>query len=42
MATGARGGSNGDQSGAESRMSTLVLPLNGTLITLSLEIRRLA
>ena len=34
--SGARGGSNGDQSGTESRMSTLILPLNGTLITRSL------
>src|SRR5882672_6157699 len=29
---GAFGGSNGDQSGTESRMSTLTLPLNGSLI----------
>src|SRR3954465_648806 len=34
--SGAFGGANGDQSGTESRMSTLILPLNGTLITLSL------
>src|SRR3954447_16755484 len=31
--SGAFGGSNGDQSGTESRMSTLILPLNGSLIT---------
>ena len=34
-ALGARGGSNGDQSGTESRMSTLILPLNGMLTTRS-------
>jgi hypothetical protein len=28
---GAFGGSNGDQSGTESRMSTLIVPLNGSL-----------
>src|SRR3954463_3355769 len=33
--SGAFAGSNGDQSGTESRMSTLILPLNGTLITVS-------
>src|SRR3954454_23604381 len=33
--SGALGGSKGDQSGTESRMSTLILPLNGLLITLS-------
>src|SRR4051812_26365521 len=33
--SGALGGSKGDQSGTESRMSTLILPLNGSLITLS-------
>src|SRR4051812_22018287 len=31
--SGAVGGSNGDQSGTESRISTLTLPLNGSLIT---------
>src|SRR3954449_5356720 len=31
--SGAFGGSNGDQSGTESRISTLTLPLNGSLIT---------
>src|SRR3954451_9846352 len=30
--SGALGGSNGDQSGTESRMSTLILPLNALLI----------
>jgi len=30
--SGAFGGSNGDQSGAESRMSMLILPLNGPLM----------
>src|SRR3954463_15369980 len=30
--SGALAGSKGDQSGTESRMSTLILPLNGTLI----------
>src|SRR3954454_15953338 len=30
--SGALGGSNGDQSGTESRMSTSILPLNGLLI----------
>src|SRR3954463_7753741 len=30
--SGAFGGSNGDQSGTESRISTLILPLNGLLI----------
>src|SRR3954469_23132669 len=38
--SGAFGGSKGDQSGTESRMSTLILPLNRWLITRSLEIRR--
>src|SRR3954452_23865059 len=33
--SGALGGTNGDQSGTESRMSTLILPLNGTLIMIS-------
>src|SRR3954466_8175729 len=31
--SGAFAGSNGDQSGTESRMSTLILPLNGLLTT---------
>src|SRR2546430_17572668 len=30
--SGAFGGSNGDKSGAESRMSMLILPLNGPLM----------
>src|SRR3954464_3185588 len=30
--SGAFGGSNGDQSGTESRMSVLILPLNGRLM----------
>src|SRR3954447_8068689 len=30
--SGAFGGSNGDQSGTESRMSTLILPLNGAVM----------
>src|SRR3954452_10404265 len=30
--SGAFGGSNGDQSGTESLMSTLIVPLNGSLI----------
>ena len=30
--SGAFGGSNGAQSGTESRMSTLILPLNGALM----------
>ncbi len=30
--SGAFGGSNGDQSGSESRMSTLMTPLNGAAI----------
>ena len=30
--SGALGGSNGDQSGSESRMSTLIVPLNGSAI----------
>src|SRR6058998_708636 len=30
--SGAFGGSNGFQSGTESRMSTLILPLNGSVI----------
>src|SRR3954447_12795874 len=30
--SGAFGGSNGDQSGTESRMSTFILPLNGLLM----------
>src|ERR1022692_3813024 len=30
--SGAFGGSNGVQSGTESRMSTLIVPLNGSLI----------
>ena len=29
--SGAFGGSNGDQSGTESRISTLIVPLNGSL-----------
>ena len=33
------GGSNGDQSGTESRMSTLILPWNGLLMTCSLRSR---
>src|SRR3954463_9919529 len=33
--SGAFVGSNGDQSGTESRMSTLILPLNGSLIVCS-------
>src|SRR3954451_20107748 len=32
--SGAFGGSNGDQSGTESRMSTLIVPLNCSLTTL--------
>ena len=31
--SGALGGSNGDQSGSESRMSTLIVPLNGLVIS---------
>jgi hypothetical protein len=31
--TGAFGGSNGDQSGSESRMSMLMVPLNGDVMT---------
>src|SRR4051795_12768925 len=34
--SGALAGSNGDQSGTESRMSTLILPLNGSLMMGSL------
>src|SRR5229473_3503437 len=34
--SGAFGGSNGDQSGTESRISTLIVPLNGWLTVLSL------
>ena len=30
--SGARGGSNGDQSGTESRISMLIVPLKGSLI----------
>jgi len=33
---GAFGGSNGAQSGTDSRMSTLIVPLNGSLIALGL------
>src|SRR3954454_12345372 len=38
--SGAFGGSNGDQSGTESRMSTLIFPLNGWLIDVLLWVRR--
>jgi hypothetical protein len=34
---GAVGGSNGDQSGTESRISTLIVPLNGWLTLAPLE-----
>ena len=34
--SGAFGGSNGDQSGTESRMSTLIVPLNRSLTSLPL------
>src|ERR1700761_907052 len=34
--SGARGGSNGVQSGSESRMSTLMTPLNGVLMRSSI------
>ncbi len=37
--SGARGGSNGPQSGTESRMSTLILPLNGSGTTSSSQLR---
>src|SRR3954451_11407075 len=37
--SGAFGGSNGDQSGTESRMSTSILPLNGSLIVCSMVAR---
>src|SRR5580704_3780352 len=38
--SGALGGSNGVQSGTESRISTLIVPLNGSLIALLLAPRR--
>ena len=37
--SGAFGGSNGVQSGSESRISTLIVPLNGSLTTDSLQSR---
>jgi hypothetical protein len=38
--SGALGGSNGAQSGSESRMSTLIVPLNGSFISLLLAPQR--